>query len=121
MWTRPTLTAFASSFQDNYDGPILEFWESQIIGDIGHVADLACGNGALTWIANDLLNKHESKTKVTGVDYAKINPFQVLERNPKDFPQVSFIGDTGVEKLPFADGSIDLVISQYGLEYSDLD
>lgn len=121
VWTTPTLTAFSNSFKENYDGSILKFWESQITGNLDHVVDLACGNGALTWIANDLLNCNESKTKVTGIDYAEIDPFEVLARNPEDYPQVSFIGNTGIESLPFTDGSVDLVISQYGLEYSNLD
>lgn len=121
MWTRPTLTSFSTSFQNNYDGPILEFWQSQITGDLKHVVDLACGNGALTWIANDLLNKDTNKTKVTGIDYADINPFEILNKNPDDFPEVSFISKTGIENMPFSDGSIDLIISQYGLEYSNLD
>jgi SAM-dependent methyltransferase len=34
---------------------------------------------------------------------------------------ISFLGRTGVEALPFPDGSFDVAVSQYGIEYSDTD
>ena len=122
MWENPSITTFgAAVFAGNYDDAILDFWATQLKGEFNHVVDLACGNGALTWIANDLLNAGERKAKITGVDFADIRPFATLKRREADYPAVSFIGNSPIEKLPFEDGSIDLVISQYGLEYSDLD
>ena len=108
-------------FPGNYDGSILEFWGSQLTGEFAHVVDLACGNGALCWIANDVLNGGERKTAITGVDFADITPFKALNRKPEDYPAISFIGNNPIEKLPFEDGSVDFVMSQYGVEYSDLD
>ena len=90
MWKSPFITTFGGEFENNYDGPILDFWKSQLHGDLRHVADLACGNGALTWIANDLLNADGNKARVTGVDIASIDPFAVLGRNQHDYPQVDF-------------------------------
>ena len=120
VWDSPTVTSFFNLFPDNYDKEILEFWRSRLIGPASHVIDLACGNGALAWIANDLLNGEENRTRVTGVDAANIDPFRVLGRSESDYPAVRFIGNTPIEKLPFADDSVDHVISQYGLEYASL-
>ena len=122
MWQANSLTTFGSTdFVENYDGAILEFWQSQLQGELSHVVDLACGNGALTWIANDLLNSQQPQATITGVDFAAIDPFKVLGRKPDDYPAITFIGNSPIEQLPFADGSVDIAISQYGLEYSDLD
>jgi SAM-dependent methyltransferase len=82
---------------------------------------LACGNGAVVWIANEILNGQGARTKVTGVDYANIAPFSALGRDKKLFPMVSFLKNTSIEQLPFADGTIDVAVSQYGLEYSDIE
>jgi len=115
------VTSFGDLFPDNYDDSILRFWEQQLAGTFNHVVDIACGNGALTWIANDLLNKGPGRTPVTGVDFARIAPFRTLRRKKKHYPAVRFIANTPAEKLPFEDHTIDLVISQYGVEYSDLE
>ncbi len=54
MWENPSITTFGwGDFAENYDGAILEFWKSQLNGEFNQVLDLACGNGALTWIANN--------------------------------------------------------------------
>lgn len=120
-WRLPTITSFGTLFPDNYDGVMLEFWKRQISPDMRHIVDVACGNGALTWIANELTEGPEASTRITGMDLADIDPFSALNRHPAETPRISFIGSTPAEQLPLADGSVDLVISQYGIEYSDLD
>lgn len=120
-WKRPTVTSFGDLFPENYDDAIREFWQSQLDGEFRHVVDIACGNGALTWIANEILNGGDRQTRITGVDFAAISPFKTLQREKKDYPSVRFMGNTPAEKLPFGDGRIDIAISQYGIEYSDLD
>ena len=120
-WQSPRLTSFGADLPNNYDGAFLEFWKQQLQGKFSHVVDLACGNGALTWISDDILNSGDRKTAITGVDFASISPFRALGRQEKDYPEVRFIGNSPIEKLPFEDNSVDLVVSQYGLEYSNLD
>ncbi len=120
-WEKLQVTTFNDIFKDNYDDSILDFWQEQLQGNFQHIVDLACGNGALSWICNDLLNINGENVQITGVDFSDINPFKFLGKDKKDFPSISFVGNTGIEKLPFDDASIDLAISQYGLEYSDLD
>lgn len=120
-WQFPRLTSFGSSLPDNYDGAFLEFWKQQAEGEYGHVIDLACGNGALVWIFNELLNSGDRKTEITGVDFANIAPFNALQRKKEEYPGIRFIGNSPIEKLPFDDNSIDLAVSQFGVEYSNLD
>ena len=121
FWKRSTTTSFPQIFPNNYDGSILEFWQRQLAGDFHHIVDVACGNGALTWVSNEILNNGPRKTNITGVDFADISPFKVLHRKKRDFPAIRFIGNTPAENLPFEDQSVDLVISQYGLEYTNPD
>lgn len=121
FWKNRSITSFGELFPDNYDGPILDFWRTQLEGQPAHVVDLACGNGALTWICNDILNHDGKNSQITGVDFADISPFKVLRRKPEEFPAVRFIGNTPIERLPFPDRSVDLFVSQYGLEYANLE
>jgi ubiquinone/menaquinone biosynthesis C-methylase UbiE len=120
FWTLPTITSFGHLFPDNYDGEFLDFWQGQLAGEPNQVVDLACGNGALTWICDEILNQGKQQISVTGVDFSSIQPFKVLKKKQEDFPCVSFIGNTAVENLPYEDNSVDLIVSQYGVEYSDL-
>jgi SAM-dependent methyltransferase len=73
------------------------------------VLDLATGAGQVaTWAA-----AAGRGFGVTGVDFADIPATRA------DAPGVSFLGNVGIESLPFEPGSFDLVVSQYGFEYAD--
>jgi len=120
LWTRDTVTTISSMFQDNYDLTVADFWEQVVVGDHDRVIDLACGNGALAWLANDFLNRDSARTMITGIDAATIDPFKTLNKDKKEYPMVEFLGNTPIEKLPFDDSTVDVAISQYGLEYSEL-
>jgi ubiquinone/menaquinone biosynthesis C-methylase UbiE len=122
LWNNNIVTSFgATMFSNNYDHEVVDFWQQELQGSYKHVVDLACGNGALVWIANEILNQKSPQTQITGVDIANINPFKSLGKDPDNFPKVNFIGNTPIESLPFEDQSIDIVLSQYGAEYSNLD
>ncbi len=121
FWTTSTVTALPETFPSGYDGAMLEFWTEQLDGEFGHIVDLATGNGALVWIAHDIQSKREKPAKITGVDLADIEPFTALNRPRERYPTISFTGNTRADALSFADHSIDVVISQYGIEYSSLE
>lgn len=120
FWLGSTVTTFQGLFGDNYSGDIASFWREHLQGGYSRVVDIACGNGALCWMAHEILNTEVPDLQIIGIDYADINPFKRLGKRKADYPQVSFLGHTPAEQLPFADGSVDLVVSQYGLEYSSL-
>lgn len=120
-WKGSTITTFQGLFEKNYSNEIFDFWKRQISGGYKYVLDIACGNGALSWIANDILNGANNQAKITGIDFANINPFKRLGKNKKNYPNISFLANTSIENMPIEDGSADLIVSQYGIEYSDLD
>jgi len=107
--------------KDNYDKDIAAFWQQEI-SDKSYikVIDLACGNGAISWIANDIINKDKNTASITGVDFSNITPFERLKISKDDFPMIDFLGNTRLEKLPFENNTFDIAISQYGIEYSNL-
>ncbi|MDH4108898.1 MAG: class I SAM-dependent methyltransferase [Gammaproteobacteria bacterium] len=84
------------------------------------VLDIATGNGVLLVWAGRAARSAGRELKLTGIDLADIDPARFLPEHRDDLAAVQFIGGTAAESLPFADGSFDAVISQYGLEYADL-
>ena len=121
LWLRSAaLTPFGPVMPNNYDGALRDFWQRQFGGSPESILDIGCGNGALCWIADELLNRPAVAARITGVDFADIDPFRVLDRDRNNHPGVSFRGNVFAEDLPFPDKSFDLVVSQYGIEYSDL-
>ncbi len=85
------------------------------------VLDIATGNGVLLVWASRAARAAERELTLTGIDLAEIDPARFLPEHQADLASVRFIGNTAAESLPFADGSFDVVISQYGLEYADLE
>lgn len=114
---------YINSFgRENYSQEVAEFWRTELQGQhYTRLLDLACGNGAIAWLANEILNATENQTRITGVDFSDIDPFKSLNRTRENYPMLDFIGNCALEKLPFEADTFDAAISQYGLEYSDLE
>jgi len=81
------------------------------------VLDLCTGNGAIAVIAVEAGHK----LRVTGADLAAVRPAAFVSANKRLLKQVRFLANTPAEQLPLEDGSFDAVVSQYGIEYSDMD
>ena len=58
--------------------------------------------------------------RIVAVDQAEIDPPAFVSRHAELYARIEFRGGTNVEALPFGDGGFDAVVSQYGIEYSDL-
>lgn len=85
------------------------------------VLDVATGNGVLlVWAAKAARAAGRTLT-LTGIDLADIDPARFVPEHQRDLAVARFVGNTAAESLPFADGSFDVVVSQYGLEYADLE
>jgi SAM-dependent methyltransferase len=119
-WELDNATSFDGVLAGSYDGDFLAFWSKNLAHKPTHVIDLCCGNGGVTWLANNICNNAELSTKITGVDFTDIKPFNSMKRKRDDYPLVNFIGNTSVDSLPMDDKSVDMVISQFGIEYADL-
>jgi ubiquinone/menaquinone biosynthesis C-methylase UbiE len=119
FWASGSLTAFYGQ-ADNYSPEFIAFWRDVLAEPVDRIIDLGCGNGALTWIVDEILNQPEPTTEICGLDLAVIDPFAALNKNREDHPKVSFLGETSITKMPLETDSIDVAISQYGIEYSDV-
>ena len=85
------------------------------------VLDIATGNGILLAHATTAARQCARTFELTGVDLADIDPQRFVDDSPIGFDDIRFVGRTAAEKLPFAAGEFDVVVSQYGLEYAQLD
>lgn len=116
-WQQGHLTSFGTDIKNNYDGVLKERW-SDFFKNFKHedkVLDIGTGNGALIAlaIANGFPN-----CQYTGVDYAQLNINDNVLLNRAN---VQFYSKTASENLPFKNQSFDHVISQFALEYTDLE
>lgn len=105
----------ASNYGDAIVGGWLAFFASLPKG--ARILDLATGNGAIALIAVEA----RKDVKVTGADLADVKPAAFVSRNKRELAKVRFLAGTPAEELPFADASFDAVVSQYGVEYSQLE
>ena len=82
------------------------------------VLDLCTGNGAVLRVALECLNRTGFPVALYGVDSAAIAP------DPSDVDraqaELMFVR-ASVTDLPFADGSFDVISSQFGIEYAPVD
>ena len=117
FWEKGTLTAFEGQFDNNYDGPIAEFWQHifNLLPSHSHLVDFATGNGALALLAAQLSDK---PITITALDTATIYP---PTKGPfSEFTeQVAFKANTDMAATGLETHSIDCVVSQFGIEYGD--
>lgn len=123
-WSFGSLHSFSQVSGGNYEGAIADFWRGRFsdLAPGAHVLDIATGNGAVPLLALEAADRAGIEIRIDGVDLAQIDPAARVQ-DPglrKALGRVRFHSRTPAESLPYPDGDIDLVCSQYGLEYSDL-
>ena len=111
-WKQGYITSFGDAFKSNYQGEIKVVWQKFSLSLDKHskVLDVGTGNGAVIELIH-AVSQHEC----VGIDLAKING-EVTK-----FINGRFISNVSVEEMPFKDAEFDTVISQFALEYSDVD
>lgn len=120
FWRYDRLSSFhAAPGAPNYGPPVADGWRAFFAGlpDGARVLDLATGNGAIAVLAVET----GKNFAVTGADLAAVEPTAFVTRNRAELAQITFLANTPAEALPLPDASIDALVSQYGIEYSDLD
>ncbi|AQA17228.1 hypothetical protein BST95_02320 [Halioglobus japonicus] len=117
FWQQGHITTFGAALKDNYEGPIRNFWLDQykILPADAQLLDVATGNGALALLAAEFARQQGHNWRVIASDLADIN------EAAGQHPAVEYHAGVACESLPFGDGRFDLVSSQYGVEYSDLE
>ena len=114
-WEQGHQTSFGNFFKAGYQGIIKSHWEKifKSVVNASSVLDLCTGNASLLRLAEGVMNDFSSHS-FTGVDYAKISVNDSFE----ELANVTLLFDTNIEYLPLPDESYDLIISNFGLEYS---
>ncbi len=109
-WSKGYLSSFS---EKNYDGILKDYWIdfSGMLASEDQVLDLCSGNGALLNIIYDALDGRTS-TGLVGVDYANIQAFN---------KPYQLHGNVSIESLPYDALSYSFVISQFGIEYSNIE
>ncbi len=115
-WASGAAHSCAGSFDDAYGGAVGAFWQEAfaLLPRPARVLDIACGNGALARLLTAV--RDDADLRCDAVDLADVRPGWARED-----PRLVFHPGTPAEALPFADGSFDLVASQYGVEYAEFD
>lgn len=121
-WQSARLAACDGAEGFNYRESIQSAWRSFLArqGDGRTLVDIATGNGAIPLLARDIASENDWGWQIAGVDSASIDPPSYLGSAGIDTSGVEFLGNTPAEQLPFPDGSVDIITSQYGLEYTDM-
>jgi len=121
-WTTGALHSCPGSYAGNYSGEIAAFWcevaHSFAAGSCG--IDIGCGNAPVA----DLIFRYSDPKRLPTIhllDAATIAPPWLHGVSAPVREHSVLHPGTLVEAMPFDSASIDWAVSQYGIEYSDLD
>lgn len=120
-WALGAPHSCVGSYGECYGGAIGAFWRTVFAGipAKARLLDIATGNGALPRL---LVQDHRAaNVQCDAVDLAVIYPTWLIAAEPVDQARIRFYGGVDAAKLPFGDRCFDLIVSQYGLEYTNLD
>lgn len=125
-WASGALTSLPDDFRENYDGEVAEFWAAcfAAVPDRAEILDVCTGNGAVALLAARYALDHDKPDwRISAVDAAHVNPAVIARQWPGQadaLARVRFFPDTPLESLDLPAASVDLVTSQYGLEYCEM-
>jgi SAM-dependent methyltransferase len=118
-WSAGALHARTASPDENYAGETRAFWLALFaaLPRGARVLDLCCGNGPLARLLLDggLLREHE--LQLHAIDAARLAPAWLDSVAAPERERLHFHSGVDAARLPFADASFELCISQYGIEY----
>lgn len=124
FWAQGFISSFPSDYQGNYDKGLKHFWFKQfaLLPDNAVILDLCGGNGAIALLAAEYAADHNQQFQITTVDAADINSDKLATLHPEYaayIDSITYLGNNSVEQLVYPPQSVDLVVSQFGLEYVD--
>lgn len=125
FWQKGSITTFIGRFANNYDGPVRDFWFElfETLPSDASIVDLATGNGGLALLAQQFGDRNGRSFQVTGIDYASIDPAGRFAHTAyaRYVAKIRFLRGTPIEDTGLDKASCDVVISQFGFEYGDLE
>lgn len=120
-WQEGHLTSFLEDYDINYDDDIASFWlncfKEQQAGS--SILDLATGNLALPL----LVYESGVELDVFAIDLSKIDKDVIAAKNShlrSYIDKVNLSDETSIESLPYDNEQFDLITSNFGFEYSNL-
>lgn len=118
-WAAGALHSCGQSFEGNYPGAIRDFWAEAFapLPAGARMLDIATGNGPLPKLL--LALRPDAAVQCDAIDLARVAPAWLDALPAEARGRIRFHPGIEAETLPFDDASFDLVVSQYGLEYSD--
>ncbi|WP_154222433.1 hypothetical protein [Marinicella rhabdoformis] len=124
-WKTGSLTSLPQDFKRNYDGELADFWGGALneLPQSATVVDVCTGNLALPLLFSQLNVQVNKQLNLMAVDLARIEKSDIM----KAFPEVSsyldgitVFDETAVEAIDEKiDQPVDMITSQYGLEYCE--
>ncbi len=114
-WASGALHSCDGSFAIEGEGAIAAFWRA-VFADApaqGHLLDLGTGNGGLMLAAARALQAWQ----LSGVDLSR--PILPWLEAGRDGDRIQLFAETWMEQVPLSSGTIDLLTSQFGIEYAD--
>jgi ubiquinone/menaquinone biosynthesis C-methylase UbiE len=120
-WAEGDLHSLGTSFPGNYADSIGTYWQAEfaVCKTGAQILDIGCGNGPLAKLLVDL--DPSSGPSLTGIDLANPTPRWLSQQSDSVKARIQFHGGVAAEKLPFPDNAFDLIVSQFGIEYSELE
>lgn len=120
-WQLGHITSFGESFKGNYSGMLRNIWchEFETLPDNFKVLDIATGNGALPLLISQCLINKKLSGHIDGIDLAKIKT-EINNHDLSESIKIKLKGGVNCDCLPFDNEKYDLIVSQYGIEYSNL-
>jgi len=115
-------SCFDAAGTEDYDDSVAGGWR-RFFEELPHgarILDLCCGNGAVALIAAETGLAEGKAFEIVAVDQAAIDPRAYVTRHREAIEAVDFRSGTAAEALPFDDDRFDTAVSQYGIEYSDM-
>lgn len=123
-WQNGMQTSLPRDFKHNYDGEIYDFWQQTIrnLPDGSRVLDICTGNGAVALIVAEIATQQNKNFKITAVDISQINTEYIKQSNPSsNVDMIDFVSGRSAESIDtLIKQPQDIIVSQFGIEYSDL-
>lgn len=116
-WQQCQKNEYSSSTNDSTSEFLKRYWEQVFVSYPGQIKalDLACGKG----FVGRIMLKQLTNCDCLGIDLADIQGPLAMQ-NSSTGSVYRIVGKMGLENLQIKSNSIDIVVSQFGVEYSQL-